>query len=248
MGQGRAPEGFAVLFDGSTLAGWRGDPTIWSVRDGAITGGSDKELLANTFLIHRDPVSNFELRYRYRMRGDGNSGIQFRSVVRNEARFVVHGPQVNVAPVTQMERFGMLWEEGGRGELALVGHRMVIDPKGPDGKEVKRVLASVNTREKLYSIIKPYPEWNDVVVIAHDGHIIHAVNGYLVFHAMDNDPDAPRTGVLAIQSHHGPPMHVQFKDIWIRPLDSLPDITGRFISEVGPPTPAEPGPRIPRQP
>ena len=246
--QDAPPAGFTPLFDGQTLKGWRGDPTIWTVRDGAITGGSDQDIPANTFLIYEEPVGDFELRYKYRMNGDGNSGIQFRSWVRDEAAFSVRGLQVNVAPISQAERFGMLWEEGGRGELALLGHKVVIDPEGPDGREVKRVLASVNPREKLYSIVKPYPEWNEVVVIVHGNHMVHAINGHLVFDAVDNDPDTPRTGVLAIQTHTGPPMHVQFRDVWLMPLTSAPNIAGRFVTEPGAPTPAEPGPRIPRTP
>ena len=44
---------FAPLFDGRTLAGWEGDPEIWSVRDGAIVGETtpDKQIKTNTFLI-----------------------------------------------------------------------------------------------------------------------------------------------------------------------------------------------------
>ncbi len=31
-------DGFRSLFDGKTLAGWDGDPRLWSVQDGCITG------------------------------------------------------------------------------------------------------------------------------------------------------------------------------------------------------------------
>ena len=30
--------GFSPLFNGTDLAGWEGDPALWSVQDGAITG------------------------------------------------------------------------------------------------------------------------------------------------------------------------------------------------------------------
>lgn len=237
--------GFVSLFDGRTLAGWRGDPSIWSVRDGAITGGSDAPLPSNTFLIYERPYSDFELRYKYRMNGDGNSGFQIRSYVADEAKFAVKGYQTNVVPPSQAERFGMLWEEGGRGELALLGHRMVITRDAD--KLVETVTESVNPRDLLISIVRPYPEWNEVVVVAFGDRIIHALNGHLLFDAVDKDPTAREDGIFAIQAHSGPPMYVQFKDIMVKPLTAEPDLAGRFITNPGPPTPAQPGPRVPRQ-
>jgi hypothetical protein len=77
--------------------------------------------------------------------------------------------------------------------------------------------------------------------------MVHALNGYLLFDAVDNDPAARKDGVFAIQAHSGPPMYVQFKDIMIKELDSAPELDGRFITNPGPPTPAQPGPRVPRQ-
>ena len=238
--------GFVSLFDGKTLHGWRGDPAIWSVRDGAITGGSDQPLSSNTFLIYEKPYADFELHYKYRINGSGNSGVQFRSYVADESKFSVKGVQANVVPTDQAERFGMLWDEGGRSELALLGHKMVIT-RGEDGKLVETVPESVNPRELLLSKVKPYPEWNDVVVIAYGPHIVHALNGYLVFDAMDDDPQARKDGIFAIQAHSGPPMYVQFKDMEVKALSAAPDLKGRFITNPGPPTPAQPGPRVPRK-
>lgn len=246
---GTAASGSAVfqpIFDGKTLAGWRGDATIWSVRDDAITGGSDQDIPRNTFLIYERPYGNFELRYSYRMDGDGNSGFQFRSVVADEGNFIVKGYQANVVPIGQAERFGMLYEEGGRRELALLGHKMEISSEA--GQLRKNVLEATNPREKLIQAVRPYPEWNEVVVIAFGNRLLHALNGYLVYDAIDNDPAARSEGVLGIQVHSGPPMYVQFKDIQIAELTEEPSIDGRFMSERGPPTPADPGQRVPRAP
>ncbi len=244
--QPQPPAGFVSLFDGKTLTGWRGEPAIWSVRDGAITGGSDREIPRNTFLIYDKPYSNFELRYKYRINGNGNSGVQFRSYVADEATFAVKGVQANVVPTDQAERFGMLWDEGGRSELALLGHKMTIS-RGADGKLLETVVESTNPQELLLSKSKPYPEWNEVVVVAYGPHIVHALNGYVVFDAVDNDPQARKDGVFAIQAHSGPPMYVQFKDIMVQPLNAEPHLQGRFITNPGPPTPAQPGPRVPRK-
>jgi hypothetical protein len=74
-------EGFTSIFDGKTLDGWDGDPKLWSVEDGAITGQtSDEEPIHyNTFLKWAEgEVDDFELKLEYRI-FSGNSGIQIRS-------------------------------------------------------------------------------------------------------------------------------------------------------------------------
>ena len=38
-----ADEGFHSLFDGQTLDGWEGNPKLWSVQNGAITGQTTQQ-------------------------------------------------------------------------------------------------------------------------------------------------------------------------------------------------------------
>ena len=69
------------LFDGQSLEGWDGNPQLWRVEDGAITGQTtaDNTISKNQFLIWRGgDVDNFELELEYRIVA-GNSGIQYRS-------------------------------------------------------------------------------------------------------------------------------------------------------------------------
>ena len=73
--------GFVQLFDGKTLTGWDGNPTFWSVVDGAIVGRTTPEnpTKGNTFLIWRQGLlCDFELRLSWKIEG-GNSGVQYRS-------------------------------------------------------------------------------------------------------------------------------------------------------------------------
>ena len=77
-------DGFRPIFDGKTLAGWDGDPQIWSVEDGCLTGQTTKEHPApyNTFLIWRGAKpGDFQLKIEFRMPNPGfaNSGVQIRS-------------------------------------------------------------------------------------------------------------------------------------------------------------------------
>lgn len=229
----KAPAGYISLFDGKSLKGWHGDPTIWSVRDGAITGGSAEPIPGNTFLIHDGNYSNFELHYKYRFSGSGNSGVNFRSIVADPAKFVVKGYQANVVPVDERERFGMLWEEGGRSELALLGEK--VEFSGTTTRTlVRNVTGTTNPMATLLGIVRPYPEWNDVVVVAYGNHFVHAINGYLVFDATDNDAVGAKDGIFALQTHSGPPMFIQFKDMEVKPLTAAPTLAGRFKSDAGP--------------
>ena len=60
-----ADDGLRPLFNGKDLSGWDGNPELWSVEDGAITGKTTgpEQLAYNQFLIWRGgDLKNFELR------------------------------------------------------------------------------------------------------------------------------------------------------------------------------------------
>ena len=72
--------GYTPLFNGRDLAGWEGDETIWSARDGMIVGKSGK-LDHNVFLATQASYKDFALSLCFRViGGKGNSGVQLRSV------------------------------------------------------------------------------------------------------------------------------------------------------------------------
>ena len=94
------------LFDGSDLAGWDGDPAIWSVAGGAIVGNGSTD--HNTFLIFNGRTfGDFTLHAQVKIDSGGNSGIQFRSTVLDPAQFVVGGYQFEVLD----GHWGELYEE-----------------------------------------------------------------------------------------------------------------------------------------
>ena len=71
---------FAPLFNGTDLAGWEGNTSLWSAQDGLLVGKSPG-LTHNEFLAHRESLGDFILSLRFRLvGGKGNSGVQFRSV------------------------------------------------------------------------------------------------------------------------------------------------------------------------
>ncbi len=150
-------DGFRPLFDGKTLNGWDGDPRLWSVRDGAISGSTEGVTLkANSFLICKQPFRNFDLRAEVKLRNH-NSGIQFRS----EALpgWVVRGYQADMA---ENNWWGSIYDEkGARGV-------MVNGWKG-----------------KAETVVKP-GDWNRVEIHC-DGDLIQVkVNGLLTAELRDS--------------------------------------------------------------
>lgn len=230
-----AAEGkFKSLFDGKTLNHWRGDPSVWSVQDGAITGRTSKSNTKNSVLIHDGDYRDFELHFKYRfLTTHGNSGVQYRGRPYSEHNVSAAGYQASVVTLDAKERFATLWDEDTRGLLALLGEK--TDVFNRNSKIQRRVLGIANPPETIYAAVKPYPEWNDYVVIAFGNRCVHAVNGFLAVDVLDNDFDRrPSEGLFAIQIHPGPPMGVQFKDIEVKELTAPPDFTGRFITHPAP--------------
>jgi hypothetical protein len=214
-----AEPGFTRLFNGKDLAGWEGNPKLWSVKDGAITGQTTAENPAkgNTFLIWTNgTVADFELRCSFRLvpgdaQGFANSGIQYRSKVVDPANWVVGGYQADMEAGPTYT--GILYEERFRGIMAERGEKAVWDKEGK-----KQVVGSVGDAAAIEASIKK-GDWNDYVIIAQGNHLQQFVNGKQTIDVVDED-QAKRamTGVLAFQLHAGPPMMAQFRNIRIKKL------------------------------
>ena len=210
--------GFRQIFNGKDLTGWRGNPDLWSVQDGTITGVTKAEpkLTHNTFLVWTNGnVDDFELRLSYRI-VNGNSGIQYRSTVKNEGKFgpIVGGYQADFEAGKKYS--GILYEEQGRGILAERGQKTVIRDNA--GKHKVDVTGSVGDTQEIQAKIKS-EDWNEYVVIAKGNHLQHFINGQQTVDVTDEqEAKAAKSGVLALQIHVGPPMTVQFKNVRIKPL------------------------------
>ena len=206
-----AADKYKSIFDGRTLKGWTGNKKFWRVEDGAITGQTTKEnpTKGNTFIIWKGgKIADFDLKLKFRIVG-GNSGIQYRSRVVNEKRFVVGGYQADFEAGSRY--IGILYEERGRGILALRGTKVVIDAKG----KKKVVGKTVDDKTILPSIKKE--KWNDYQIIAKGNHLVQKINGHTTVEVTDNQKSRrAMSGILALQLHAGPPMLVQFKDIKIK--------------------------------
>lgn len=207
--------GFVPIFDGKTLAGWDGNPDLWSVEESAITGrtSADKPIKVNTFLIWRQgELDDFELKCEYRMDG-GNSGIQYRSFEKPDewGRWVVGGYQADIDATDNYT--GIMYGERYRGILAQRGEKSVVgDDHKP--KPAEKFAESADLKAAIRS-----GDWNNYHIIARGHRFQHFINGKLMSETLDEDKtERRRGGILAFQLHVGPPMKIQFRDIRLKRL------------------------------
>ena len=173
------------LFNGKDLSGWDGDPRLWSVKDGVITGETTKETPAhgNTFLIWRGGApQDFELTFKVKLTGnnpDGwaNSGVQIRSVVIDPSGWVVAGLQPDIS--TKPGQFGGIYHEKGAGRGATAGEKLLVTDPEPGkpykvdkktGKSVgprpeRKKIGELGNHEDILAKIN-YTGWNDCRVVA----------------------------------------------------------------------------------
>jgi hypothetical protein len=207
------------LFNGKDLTGWEGNPKLWSVKDGAITGTTtnegDTKIGHNTFLIWKGGnVADFELTFKYKIVA-GNSGVQYRSTLKEPKAFgpVVGGYQADFEAGKTYS--GILYEEGGRGILAQRGQKTKITTDADGKKHKVEVVGQVGNSDEIQAAIKK-EDWNDYRIVAKGNHLQHFINGTQTVDVTDEHPGAAKEGILALQIHAGPAMTVQFKDLVLK--------------------------------
>jgi type 1 glutamine amidotransferase len=210
---GQTETSFKPMFDGQSLAGWKGDMEFWRVEDGIIIGEStaEKPLKNNTFLVwDNGTVDDFEFKVKFRISGSNqaNSGIQFRGVQRDDGHVV--GYQADIDRAGQWA--GALYDEAARGILAVRGQKGTVDETGKVSNE------TVADKDELWKKIT-IDDWNEYTITARGNHITLKINGVVTSEVIDNDPKGlDRSGILALQLHSGPPMKIEFKDIQLKRL------------------------------
>jgi len=158
-----AREGWKLLWDGRTTAGWRGakldrfPPSGWEIRDGVLSvlDAEGRESAAGGDIVTTDQYRNFELVVEFLITKGANSGIKY---------FV--DTTLN------------------KGEGSSIGCEFQIldDAVHPDAK------AGVNGNRKLaglYDLIPPQNvrsngvgEWNRARIVVRDSHVEHWLNGF----------------------------------------------------------------------
>jgi hypothetical protein len=217
-------DGWISLFDGKTLNGWRvfGKPddvakNYWSVQDGAITADSrGRKNHDHVWLLADKEYADFDLKVKVRGFRDstGNSGVQVRSRYDGEA-YHLDGPQIDVHPPTPF-RVGLLYDE-----TRQVAHW--IFPVLPSF-QIRPEQAPKTAATWKYS--EEGDGWNDLLIECRGLRIRSTVNGVLVADydgagVLDDEIHKRRgvgiNGYPGFQLHIGDDLHIQYKDVYIKP-------------------------------
>jgi len=208
--------GWELLFDGSTLNGWKryGADSIgplWSVKDGIIVcdGAGLGEGTANVggSLMTTRAFGNFELVADWKVTPGGNSGILYHVI--EDARY---GHDYETGPEYQV-----IDDSGWKGEL---------HDAQKAGSNYDMYAAPANKK------INPVGEWNTARIVYKDGHVEHYLNGEKTVEFQEGDADyqeryskskwpgfpdwnKSKTGAISLQDHGAA---VYFRNIKIRPL------------------------------
>jgi hypothetical protein len=209
--------GWQLLFDGSTLNGWKryGHDTIgplWSVKDGAIVcdgkGLTEGTAGVGGSLMTTKQFGNFELALEWKISPGGNSGILYHVVEKPEYKHDYEtGPEYQVMD-----------DAGWTGEA--------LKPDQLAGGNYDMFEASASKK------LMPVGEWNSARLIYNNGHVEHWLNGEKVVEFDESSDEfqkrykdskwteypawnKSKVGAISLQDHGAP---VYYRNIRIKEL------------------------------
>ena len=222
--------GYVQIFDGVSLKGWDGDPTIWRVEDGAIVGEHPKDKpLGNTYIAYRGyEGKDFDLKLEIKNELGGGTGIQYRSKTgvpwRNKPRpgepaynlnWMMTGPQADfwypVLPFYSVFTGQFYTENTPLGIMAWRGQVVQSVPGA-----TKRLVGNIGDRTALGGYVK-VNDWNQYTIMARGGTFIHILNGQLMAVLVDDDPNDVNNqpGQIGIEIESAP-CKISVRNIWLR--------------------------------
>lgn len=151
LSEAEAADGFELLFDGESLAAWRGYgrddlPAGWHAENGTLAYRPGVE---GGDIITRDTFGDFDLRLEWKLSPSGNSGIMYG---------VVEGPEWSYHSGPEMQ----VLDNGGHADGA--------DP-----------LTSAGAAYGLYApssdVTRPVGEWNEARIVRRGNRVEHWLNG-----------------------------------------------------------------------
>ncbi len=165
LSQNERREGWELLFNGTSLEGWRGayrdslPQKGWEVRDGMIivreSGGG--ESVGGGDIVTVEEYGSFDLTVDFRLTDGANSGIKY---------FVTEQQPKTVGSAKGLE------------------YQLLDDARHPDAKlgiNGNRTLASLYDLIPAHNkVVRPIGEWNRARILVQGTHVEHWLNGVKV--------------------------------------------------------------------
>ena len=198
--------GWKPLFDGTSMAAWRGYkkpevPAGWSIVDGTLSKQKPVE-----DIMTRETFGDFELELEWKIDKGGNGGIFYRAT----------------------EEYSRIYWSG-------TEYQLLDDANAPDGRtRLTSAAAAYGLYPSPAGSLKPAGEWNTTRIVMKKNHVEHWLNGTKVveyelwsddwkgrvqgskFAKYPNYGLAKR-GAIGFQGDHDGAL--SFRNIRIRPLD-----------------------------
>ena len=164
-------EGYIVIFDGTSLNGWRGYgkdnvPARWTIEDGCLkfsgTGAGESQSGDGGDIIFAKKFKNFEMKFDWKISKGGNSGVFFLA---QEVTTKKEDGTVQYEPIY----------------ISSPEYPVLDNANHPDAK-----LGKDNNRQSasLYDMIpavpqnqNPFGEWNSGSIMVYQGTVVHGQNG-----------------------------------------------------------------------
>ncbi len=151
--------GWRLLFDGTTLAGWRGyqkpdaKELRWTIADGCLglphKDGADTH--GERDLITTDTFDDFDLRFEWRVEAGSNSGVKY-----------------------------LVTED----HPSAIGHeyQVIDDERHPDAKisTTRQTASFYDVKAATAHPTRPVGEWNESRILVQGTHVEHWLNGQKV--------------------------------------------------------------------
>lgn len=197
MSAGWTQENWEVLFDGHSLEGWKTvNPKIaelWYVKDSSIICGDGEMLIPeNTYLHTLKEYENFEFRCLFRLTGDPGKGM-INSGIQYRS-FIRDGMMIGYQADIGENFWGGIYDEHRRAQLV------------------------VGDMTQLKYVLRPN-DWNSYTIRVQGNHHQLFINGVQTAEYVEEDPDIPTRGIIAIQNHSGGNSKVEFKYLTIQEFD-----------------------------
>lgn len=212
---GATEGGFESIFDGFSLSGWTPAPESsandWSVNNGTILGESSQK--QQVFLVYDDhELTDFELKFSYRMKGKGNTGVDIRLRPDKTGKRLFEAYHADLGHPGIGSHILGAWDFHftTRKEYPCKrGTKLVIFA---DGNTKHTTIPNALTKEDV-----KVAQWNHLHVIAIGNSFSFYINGQLSSEFTDNFDNYFAKGAIGLQIHD-PGVKVEFKDIQIKRL------------------------------